>query len=105
MPGTTHLRPSLLLSLVLVLAACRPEGAGYPVGGDLGRARTDMARRPDLGGDPGPRPARGDVGPAGCAVDRLYFGFTGDTRPSDPDDTAGYPVATIDSIFDRLAEA
>lgn len=98
-----RLAPALLLVAAsgLWAAGCRPENSAWPIGGegDAGRSRTDLAT------DPGPRPARGEVGVGGGVVDRLHFGFTGDTRPSDPDQTALYPVATIRRIFERMAAA
>ena len=69
---------------------------------------------PDLGPppNPGPKPLGGaisgstaDGGALGGQVDRLFFGFTGDTRPSNADDTAHYPIATINNIFGRIADA
>jgi hypothetical protein len=60
---------------------------------------------PDVGcasvhGDPSLTPIGGPVGATGGTVDRLRFGFTGDTRP----DACGgaYPTAVISSIFNGL---
>jgi len=93
----------LLLAISLALSACQ----SHPWGSDAGAAPPDDVDPGDpVGpGGPGPRPGRGTVDRSGGAVDRLYFGFTGDTRPASADDTAGYPVATIRGIFAGLAAA
>jgi calcineurin-like phosphoesterase family protein len=55
---------------------------------------------PDLRGvdlAPMPLPVGGPVGPTGGTVDRLFFGFTGDTRPDQCDGT--YPQALANNIF------
>jgi hypothetical protein len=44
-------------------------------------------------------PVGGPVGPGGGAVDRLRFGFTGDTRPARCTPDSPYPRAIIDGIF------
>src|SRR5262249_25215481 len=49
---------------------------------------------------PAPPPVGGPVTPAGGQVDRLFFGFTGDTRPNACD--GAYPQAIINSIFARM---
>jgi Calcineurin-like phosphoesterase len=58
---------------------------------------------PDFAGSSGPVggiPVGGPVGPSGGRVDRLYFGFTGDTRP----DQCGsaYPTQIISNIFTQM---
>jgi len=61
---------------------------------------------PDFAGVPNPVggiPVGGPVGPTGGTVDRLFFGFTGDTRP---DQCGGaYPTAIIDNIFTLMKNA
>jgi hypothetical protein len=52
--------------------------------------------------DPSQAPVGGPVGPTGGTVDKLLFGFTGDTRP-DMCSTA-YPSAIIQGIFNGLAQ-
>jgi hypothetical protein len=44
----------------------------------------------------------GPIGPTGGKVDRLFFGFTGDTRPADCG--GAYPNAVIDNIFGQLKQ-
>jgi hypothetical protein len=54
----------------------------------------DLATAPrDFGGIP----AGGQVGPQGGSVDRLFFGFTGDTRPAQCGDV--YPTMVIQNIY------
>ena len=77
--------------------------SGYPR-----RNFRDMAVNPsmppmDLSGrdlTPPPLPVGGPVGPTGGTVDRLFFGFTGDTRP-DQCGTA-YPTPIINNIFTQM---
>lgn len=45
----------------------------------------------------------GTVGVGGGAVHRLHFGVTGDTRPANADDLAGYPTPVIAQIVARMA--
>src|SRR5258708_7812983 len=101
-----RLRRRLPAVLVFFASSCssdaltRPD-AGVGVADDLGPGPpSDLAAL-----RPGPRPLGGMVGPTGGTVDRLYFGFSGDTRPSNADDTPNYPTATINNIFQRLADA
>lgn len=74
---------------------CMPPPGSTPP--DLSAAEAgDLAgatKATDLGGIP----AGGPVGPTGGTVDRLFFGFTGDTRP----DACGgsYPKTIIEHIF------
>ncbi len=42
------------------------------------------------------------VGPTGGTVSLLHFGITGDTRPPNCEDTAGYPTAIINGIADAM---
>jgi hypothetical protein len=61
---------------------------------------------PDLAGVPNPVggiPVGGPVGPTGGTVDRLFFGFTGDTRPDSCGTT--YPTAIITNIFSQMKTA
>ncbi len=69
--------------------ACMPGGDGGALG------PIDLA-----GTTPPPLPIGGPVGPTGGTVDRLYFGFTGDTRPTDCD--LSYPQALINNIFTEM---
>jgi len=57
----------------------------------------DLAGPPNKPSDMGGIPVGGPVGPTGGTVDRLYFGFTGDTRPAQCGGT--YPKTIIDNIF------
>jgi calcineurin-like phosphoesterase family protein len=74
--------------------ACMPAN---PIGGDLAMSPADLAgadlRQPPL-------PVGGPVGPTGGKVDRLFFGFTGDTRPDRCDGT--YPQTVINNIFTQM---
>jgi len=67
-----------------------PDLAGPAVEYDLG----GIAR--DIGG----APVGGPVGPRGGTVDRLAFGFTGDTRPSQCG--GAYPQMVIDNIYTQM---
>jgi hypothetical protein len=49
--------------------------------------------------------APGTVGPGGGSLAELSFAIVGDTRPANEDDTAGYPTAVINSIFQHVAAA
>jgi Calcineurin-like phosphoesterase len=75
---------------------CMPPGSG---GGDMALSPGTL----DLAGadlTPPPLPVGGPVGPTGGTVDRLFFGFTGDTRPTDCD--GPYPQAVANGIFAGL---
>jgi hypothetical protein len=81
------------------------QGGNGPTGGN-----GDMAVAPappaDLAGVPNPVggiPLGGPVGPTGGTVDRLFFGFTGDTRP-DQCGTA-YPTQIINNIYTQMKSA
>ncbi len=57
----------------------------------------------DFAGTPNPVggiPVGGPIGPTGGTVDRLFFGFTGDTRPAQCG--TAYPTAIITNIFTML---
>jgi hypothetical protein len=47
-------------------------------------------------------PISGSVGITGGSISRLVFGVIGDTRPATEDDTAGYPTAIINALFDDV---
>ena len=100
-------RRFLVAAITFLSAGCRESLVDDTAPGDM--AEPDLASPLDLGPDlaqnPGPKPLGGAVDTKGGTVDRLFFGFTGDTRPSNADDTANYPVATINGIFQRLADA
>jgi hypothetical protein len=51
----------------------------------------------------GKAPSAPGVGANGGTVSRLLFTVVGDTRPSSPDDIAGYPTAIIDKIYEDVA--
>jgi hypothetical protein len=70
---------------------CIPPGE---VGRDLSMPPNDLAGV-DLTQQP--LPVGGPVGPTGGTVDRLFFGFTGDTRPVACD--GPYPQAVANNIF------
>jgi calcineurin-like phosphoesterase family protein len=96
----------------VVAQTCFPDNescVGTP-GPHGGGTSTDMAVNPgpppDFAGVPNPVggiPVGGPVGPTGGTVDRLFFGFTGDTRP----DNCGtaYPTAIITDIFSKMKTA
>ncbi len=44
----------------------------------------------------------GTVGPDGGVVNHLYFAVVGDTRPSLPNNTSGYPTSVINGIFEAI---
>ncbi len=67
-----------------------PNAPDFSTGGDLAGL---IAPTPDMGGIP----VGGAIGPTGGTVDRLFFGFSGDTRP--PDCGGTYPQQIINSIF------
>lgn len=68
---------------------------------DLGAIVDDgSASSGDLGRTPPPAP--GSVGPQGGTVDRLFFGFTGDTRPAQCG--GAYPTTVINRIFDGMKQ-
>jgi hypothetical protein len=97
---------SVLLApvLLLLIGGC---GAGAAAGGDpSGGGEADLGAPPDdllvLDTD---GPPSGSVGVTGGTVSRLFFGFTGDTRPASCDATGGYPTAIINSIYQRMAAA
>jgi hypothetical protein len=71
--------------------ACVPPGTG-----DM----TGSSSSFDLAGADLIIPVGGQVGPSGGTVDRLYFGFTGDTRPAQCD--GSYPQSVINGIFTGL---
>jgi hypothetical protein len=76
------------------LSAPNPYGdAGVPMPKDLAGQPP-----PDLAG----LPQGGAIGPTGGSVDRLYFGFTGDTRPAMCG--TSYPQMIIDNIFTQMAQ-
>jgi calcineurin-like phosphoesterase family protein len=77
--------------------ACMPQN---PM---MGQPDLSVAAPPDLANAdlaPQPLPVGGPVGPTGGTVDRLFFGFTGDTRPDQCD--GPYPQALINNIFTQL---
>jgi len=53
-------------------------------------------------GDMGGIPVGGAVGPNGGTVDRLYFAFTGDTRPDSC--TGSYPQTVINNIYTQMKQ-
>jgi hypothetical protein len=70
----------------------RPPGVDPP-------STYDAASAPPAG-DMGGIPVGGAIGPTGGTVDRLFFGFTGDTRPDQCGGT--YPQTIINSIFSGM---
>ncbi len=105
-------RIRILLGAALALPGCAAApNADDIVGDDAGAprdlavaaatdlARADLARAPDLA--PGKPPA--PIGPSGGTVDYLRFAFHGDTRPMNCNDTANYPTAIIDGIYQKEA--
>ena len=88
--------------------ACVPSttGSGTPdlsmasaaddLGGQSGAADLAGTSPKDFGGIP----TGGQVGPQGGTVDRLFFGFTGDTRPAQCGDV--YPTMIIQNIFTQM---
>ncbi|MDB4969851.1 MAG: hypothetical protein JWN44_5540 [Myxococcales bacterium] len=92
----------------VVVQTCFPDNEtciGTPSPNQSGMV--DMAVNPgpppDFAGTANPVggiPVGGPVGPTGGTVDRLFFGFTGDTRP----DSCGtaYPTTIINDIFTKM---
>jgi hypothetical protein len=80
---------------------CFPDTEACPLsamaGGDLAGPQPDLA-----GADLAQMqlPVGGPVGPTGGTVDRLFFGFTGDTRPDACDST--YPQSVANNIFTQM---
>ena len=66
---------------------CQPAPATCDGPGDSGAAF-------DGGG-----PVTASIGATGGTSSRLLFGVVGDSRPANPDDTAGYPTAIVTKIF------
>jgi predicted phosphodiesterase len=62
---------------------------------------TDALQRSDAGADAG----SGKVTGSGGTLPVLYFAVAGDTRPPNEDDTAGYPTAIIQKIFEDIEAA
>src|SRR5262249_14618355 len=92
----------LALALLLPAGGCSEESL---VNQDMPDLAVPSAP-PDLSpSGPGSKPLGGSVTVSGGTVDRLFFGFTGDTRPSNMDDTAHYPTSTITQIFSRMVQA
>jgi calcineurin-like phosphoesterase family protein len=94
----------------VVVKTCFPDNEtclGTPgpnqSGGDSADMAVDPGPPPDFAGSANPVggiPVGGPVGPTGGTVDRLFFGFTGDTRP----DNCGtaYPTMVINDIFTKM---
>ena len=79
--------------------ACLSSPGPNQGGGDMasGGGGNDLAGQPNpVGGIP----VGGPVGPTGGTVDRLFFGFTGDTRPAQCG--SAYPTQIINNIFTQL---
>src|SRR5690349_20824810 len=80
------------------------DDAGVPTDSPdlLGAPPEDLAGQPpfDLahGGMPdlATSPITGSVGPTGGTVSRLFFGFSGDARPSQCNEHNDYPTAILD---------
>ncbi len=70
-----------------------PTSCGTP---DAGTDAGTVVVEPD-GGLP---PPTGSVDIHGGTVSRLYFAVIGDTRPANIDDTAGYPSAIVNKVFE-----
>ena len=97
------------LALLCALAACAevraealpaaPDGGPPP---SAAQAATALAPAAAAATDPHAVPPMvvpwGAVGRDGGTVQRLWFALTGDTRPGDCDDTAGYPTEAITQI-------
>lgn len=85
--------------------ACPAEPNGPDAG--IPNPSTDGGMNPmpkgDLAGQIGGIPVGGQVGPTGGTVDRLFFGFTGDTRPADCNfPQTPYPQSVINNIFMQM---
>ncbi len=80
---------------------CGPDATCDMVTGHC--APNDAGLMPDAGVPPSDAgfPV-GTVGINGGSVDRLFFAVLGDTRPSLPNNTSGYPTATITGIFQAM---
>jgi hypothetical protein len=81
-----------------------PANCSGTAGTDAGTTGFDAGTS---GRDAGP--ASADAGPfssnvtaSGGTESELYFAIVGDTRPPNPDDTAGYPTAIITKIYEDI---
>ncbi len=84
-------------------AACQANGCygGWWCNTATNRCQSPPSGCGTTGGspfDPG-TPVVGQVTAGGGSVSRLLFAVVGDTRPPNPDDTAGYPTAIIQKIY------
>lgn len=90
----------------VVVRTCFPDNESClatPGPNQSGAVDMGATASPDLAGvpnAPGGIPVGGPVGAGGGTVDRLYFAFTGDTRPASC--TAAYPTAIIGNIFSQM---
>lgn len=95
----------MLLAIVLTLGACRvPQLTPPQVTSREARATPVPSAPLELANRaPGlvatPETPNGDLH---LAVDDLDFAIVGDTRPSAPDDTRGYPTDTIRAIWEKV---
>ena len=88
-----------------VIETCFPDSEScadsVQPGGDLGGGAPPDGPIPPAPGDLGGGiPVGGAIGPTGGTVDRIFFGFTGDTRPAQCG--GAYPQATINSIYTQM---
>jgi hypothetical protein len=93
-----------------VVQSCFPTGnvCTAPAGADLSASSGDGGDSSDLAGADFTvpnctTPASGGVTTSGGTVDRLFFGYTGDTRPSS--NSSSYPAGlqtTIDTIYTQM---
>jgi|SRR5579859_3924119 len=90
------------------LRGIAPPLAAGVLGGACGHPAEHLrgvaSRGPDAQGarDAGCEPCPPALGPRGGTLAHLTFAVVGDTRPPVEDDTADYPVAVIDGIYDRI---
>jgi len=81
-----------------IVDSCFPDSEICAAAADLSASLppVDLGHLDDLG----TLPVGGAVGPKGGTVDRLLFGFSGDTRPAQCG--GAYPTQVIDHIFDGM---
>lgn len=91
---------ALVVVVNLVLFAAFAACGGTPGNGDDDGGRDDAGSGSDAGSATGSNGS--GMGSGTSTVTDLRFGIVGDTRPPNPGDTAGYPVAIITKIYQDL---
>ncbi len=102
-------------SLVVTLSLALPAAASIAWSTGCGGTTTSNAASDDGGGgtapdaptatSTSPKPdAATSLGGNGGTVSHLLFTVIGDTRPANIDDTAGYPTAIIDALYQDISK-